>query len=368
MDEVFGGAVHAQRLASRTAGVDGVRHAASLGVRAIGQGWAVAPGLAPRHAITPVDRWLSHPTRSMAQVCGGWGPFGVGERRERVVNGDWTACAAADQCPVGLGRPTAPGRRTPLGWKTVTRSELTEPRHDHADDLLVVWASGVPKPVRVMVVADRGVSDRTLASVLTAAWGVDDILRCRGVVSVEDAAGERRTAKEGRGTAGRRRVFRHARVTAPRHLVPVVVGVQDKAMQAPWCLVSRRPDRTGVEITGGYGRRFTVEETCRDVQTPRGGLGLQPAVIERHDRRDALFRLAGLAHTWLTWLGQAGQELGMDRLLGATRPGPLSRFRQGLMRFDRMPTRREDRRRALAKTFGARLQDHALCTGILGVI
>ena len=75
MDEVFGGAVHAQRLASLTDGVDGVWHAASLGVRAIGQGLAVAPGLAPRHAIKQVDRLLSTPKLSMAQVFGCWGPF-----------------------------------------------------------------------------------------------------------------------------------------------------------------------------------------------------------------------------------------------------------------------------------------------------
>jgi hypothetical protein len=61
--------------------------------------------------------------------------------------------------------------------------------------------------------------------------GFDDIIRFRGVVSVEDAAGERRKAKEWLGTAGRMRVFRHARVTAQCHLVPVVVCVQDKAMK-----------------------------------------------------------------------------------------------------------------------------------------
>ena len=104
MDEVFGGEVHAPRLASLTDGVDGVLHAASLGVRALGQGLAVAQGLAPRHAIKPVDRWLSHPKRSMAQVFGCWGPFVVGERREIVVNFDWTECEDADQCTVVLGR------------------------------------------------------------------------------------------------------------------------------------------------------------------------------------------------------------------------------------------------------------------------
>jgi hypothetical protein len=294
MDEVFGGEVHAQRLASLTDGVDGVRHAASLGVRAIGQGLAVAQGLAPRHASKPVDRLRSHPKLSMEQVFGGWVPFGVGERREIVVNFDWTECEDADQCTVVLGMQTEHGRSTPLVWKTVTRSELKDQRNDHEDDLLVVLASVVPKPVRVTVVADRGFSDSKLYSFLTEEWGVDDIIRCRGVVSVEDAAGERRKAKAWLGTAGRRRVFRHARVTAPRHLVPVVVCVQDTAMKEPWCLVSSRQDLTGVEIKVAYGRRFTVEETFRDVKNPRFGLGLKQAVIERNDRRDALFLLAVL--------------------------------------------------------------------------
>jgi hypothetical protein len=77
---------------------------------------------------------------------------------------------------------------------------------------------------------------------------LDDSIRVRGVVSVEDAAGERRKAKEWLGTAGRMRVFWRARVTAQRHRVPVVVCVQDKAMKEPWGLVSSRQDLTGVEI------------------------------------------------------------------------------------------------------------------------
>jgi hypothetical protein len=185
---------------------------------------------------------------------------------------------------------------------------------------------------------------------------------------VEEAAGERRQAKAWLGTAGRMRVCRHARVTAPRPLVPVVVGVQAKAMKEPWCLVSSRQDLPGVELKVADGRRFTVEQTFRDVKHPRVGLGRKQAVIARHDRRDALCLLAVLAHTWLTGLGKAGQELGMDRMLGATRPGPLSRFRQGLMLCDLIPKMRDDRLRALAKKFGELLQDHALLTGILGVI
>lgn len=368
MDEVFGGEVHAQRLASLTDGVDGVLHAASLGGRAIGQGLAVAQGLAPRHAIKQVDRLLSNPKLSMEQVFGCWVPFVVGERRAIFINFDWTEFEDADQCTVVLGMHTAHGRSTPLVWKTVTRSALKEQRNNHEDDLRVVFAAAVPKNVRGTVVADRGFSDSKLYSFLTEELRFDYIIRFRGNVYVEEAAGERRKAKAWLGTAGRMRVLRHARITAQRHLVPVVVCVQDKAMQEPWCLVSSRHDLTGVEIKVAYGRRFTVEETFRDVKNPRFGLGLTQVVIARNDRRDALFLLAVLAHTLLTLLGKAGQDLGMDRMLGATRPRQLSLFRQGLLLFELIPQMREDRLRALAKQFGALLQEHVLLTGILGVI
>jgi len=368
MDEVFGGEIHAQRLASLTDGVDGVLHAASLGVRAIGQGLAVAQGLAPRHAIKQVDRLLSNPKLSMAQVFGCWVPFVVGERREVFVNFDWTEFEDADQSTLVLGMHTAQGRSTPLVWKTVTCSALKDQRNNHEDDLLVELAAVLPPRVRVTVVADRGFADSKLYRFLTEEVGFDYIIRFRANMYVEDVAGEQRKAKAWLGPAGRMRVLRHARITAQRHRVPVVVCVQDKAMKEPWCLVSSRHDLTGVAIKVAYGRRFTVEETFRDVKNPRLGLGLKQTIIARNDRRDALFLLAVLAHTLLTVLGKAGQALGMDRMLGATRPGQLSLFRQGLMLFELMPTMRADRLRALVQKFGALLQEHVLFTGILGVI
>ena len=139
MAAVFGGEVHAPRLASLTDGVDGVLHAASLGVRALGQGLAVAQGLAPRHALKQVDRLLSHPTLAMAQVFSCGVPFVVGERRERVVNVAGAECEDADQGTVVLGRQTAQGRSTPRVWKPVTRSEIKAQRHHHEDTCSWCW-------------------------------------------------------------------------------------------------------------------------------------------------------------------------------------------------------------------------------------
>jgi DDE family transposase len=367
MDEGFGGAIHAQRVASLRDGVDGVLHAASLGVRAIGQGLAVANGLAPRHAIKQVDRLLSNPKLMREDVARCWVRFVVAERKELIVNFDWTEFQDSDQAMIVLGTQTEHGRSTPLVWKTVTRSALKDQRNAHEDELLGLFADVLPQGVRVTVVADRGFSDIKLYRFLQE-LGFEYIIRFRGVVFVESAEGERRKARDWLGAGGRMRVLRGARVTAEGQPVPMVVCVQPPQMQEPWRLASRRSDLTGTAITHRYGKRFTVEETFRDVKNPHLGLGLKQTVMERNDRRDALFLLAVLAHTLLTLLGKAGEELAMDRWLGATRPRQYSRFRQGQMLFDLIPTMERQRLRTLLQRFGQLLREHALLSQILGYL
>ncbi len=366
--EVFGDEIHARRIESLIDGVDGVLHAASLGVRAIGQGLAAAQGLAPRHAIKQVDRLLSNPKLSLQEIFRCWVGFVVGQREEIFVNFDWTEFEDSDQSLVVLGMQTAHGRSTPLVWKSVTRSALKDQRNDHEDDLLDLFASVVPEGVRVTVVADRGFSDSKLYRFLSEQLGFDYLIRFRGVVYVEAESGERRKAREWVQPSGRMRVLHQARLTAQRHEVPVVVCVQERAMKDAWCLASSRADLTGRTLKQVYGRRFSVEETFRDVKNPRLGLGLKQTVVSRNDRREALFLLAVLSHTLLTLLGKAGQELGMERMLGATRPGGLSLFRQGLLLYELLPTMREDRLRPLMTRFGEILRQHVLFKGILGVL
>jgi len=367
MEEVFGGEIHAQRVASLRDGVDGVLHAASLGVRAIGQGLAIANGLAPRHAIKQVDRLLSNPKLMREEVARCWVRFVVAKRKELIVNFDWTEFQDSNQAMIVLGTQTEHGRSTPLVWKTVTHSELKDQRNAHEDERLGLFADVLPPGVRVTVVADRGFSDIKRYRFLKE-LGFEYIIRFRGVVLVEAADGERRKAKDWLGAGGRMRVLRGTRVTAEGQPVPMVVCVQPQQMQEPWLLASSRSDLTGTAITRRYGKRFTVEETFRDVKNPHLGLGLKQTVMERNDRRDALFLLAVLAHTLLTLLGKAGEALGMDRWLGATRPRQYSRFRQGQMLFDLIPTMERQRLRPLLQRFGQLLREHALLSQILGYL
>ena len=368
VEQIFGGEVHAPRVASMSQGVDGVLHAAALGIRAIGHGLAAANGLTPRHAIKPVDRLLSNPKMSRDERLRCWVKFVVGERKDLDVNCDWTEFEESDQSMSVLGTQTEHGRSTPLVWKTVTRSKLKDQRNAHEAALRCKLAALRPAGVRITVVADRGFSATTRYRFLTEDRGCHAIIRFRGVVQVEAAQGERRKAKEWLGVGGRMRVLRHARVTALSEPGPVVVGVQAKARKEPWRLVSSRSDLLGAALKRADGTRCTVEETVRDVKHPRLGLGLQQTVIERHDRRDVLFLLAVLAHTLLTLLGQAGQALGMERWLGGTRPGPYALFRQGQRLFDLIPTMDKGRLRKLLTRFDQLLREHALLSQVLGYL
>jgi hypothetical protein len=296
MGAVCGGDTITPRVASRRDGVDGVLPAASLGVRAMGHGWAVAHGRAPRQAIKQVDRRLSTPPRIREEVARGWGPCGVAERQARCVNVNWTACEDTDQAMIGRGTQREHGRSPPLVWKTVIRSALKDQRQAHEDERLGRLADGLPQGGRVTGVADRGFADIQRYRFLKA-LGIEYSMRFRGVVDVE--------------AAGRMRVLRGARVTAADQPVPIGVCVQHKQMKEPWRLVSRRSDLTGPAIKHLSSTRFTVEETFRDVKNPRPGP--KPTGMARHDRRDVLVLLAGVAHVLLTRRGQAGEALGMDR-------------------------------------------------------
>lgn len=368
VEGIFGEEIHAKRVASLIDGVDGVLHAATLGIRAIGQGLAVAQGLVPKHAIKQVDRLLSNAKLGIESVFRCWVSFVLAERAEIFVNFDWTELEDSDQSLVVLGMQTGHGRSTPLVWKTITRSLLKAQRNDHEDELLGLLAVVLPEGLRVTVVADRGFADRKLFVFLKEELGFDYLIRLRANFYVEAEGGEVRKAAEWVGRKGRMRVLRNALVTAQRAAVPVIICVQEPAMKDAWCLASSRADLPGSEIKGAYGRRFTVEETFRDVKNPRLGLGLKQTVITRNDRRDMLFLLAVLAHSLLTLLGKAGQELGMERMLGATRPRQLSLFRQGLLLYELLPRMREARLRALLTRFGELLRQHVLFTGILGIL
>lgn len=360
---------HAKRVDSIAGAVTGVVNSASLGIAAIGAGLAAANSLDTKHAVKQVDRLLSNKGLSVSRYFAAWVPWVLAGRDEVFVNFDWTDIDASGQSICVLGAQTHHGRTTALMWKTVLKSEIKEARNDIEDDLLREFAEVVPANVRVTIVADRGFSDIKLYEMLSEQLGFDYMIRFRNCITVSHGK-QRKPSREWLSPSGRMKVLKGATVTADDYPVPIVVLLRDPKMKDAWFIASSRDDLSGRSIVQRYGKRFSVEETFRDLKDPRFGLGLRQVAIKRCDRRDRLMMLATLAHALLTLLGQAGEDSGLDRTLkvNTSKRRQHSLFRQGLMWYAQIPNMRHERLRTLMEAFGKRLREHQVMTETLGVL
>ena len=362
--------LHAKRVLSLANAVTGVIVSGALAIHAIGRGLAAAKGLAEKQAVKQVDRLIGNRKLDLDDFFNLWVPYVLSGRTAVVINLDWTDFDDEDHTMLVASVQTKHGRATPLLWKTVHKSELKDRRAGYEDDLLVRLRQLIPRAVKVTIVADRGICDQDLYHFLEAELGFEYVIRLRGNITVTDEQGESRPAKEWVGPGGRMRVLRKAQVTAKRCPVSTVICVHEKGMKDPWCIVASDSTLMGSEVKKYYGKRFSCEETFRDLKDLHFGLGMEWERIKRPDRRDRMMMLGVLATTLLTLLGEAGERAGLDRLL-KTNTSPkrqLSLFRQGLRWYHLLPTLREDRLKLLMDSFVSVMAEHELCRELYGAI
>lgn len=367
---IFEEDLHAKRVLSLANGTLGVLHAGALCVHAIGRGLAAANGKHDKHTTKQVDRLLSNAGVDAWGLAEKWVPYVIAGRPEIVVNLDWTEFDPDDHSMLVASAQTKHGRSTPLLWKTVKKSELKGKRNQHEDELLLRLGDVVPDSVKVTVVADRGFGDQKLFALLEEVLGFEYIIRLRSVIHVTSAKGETRKAKEWVGKGGRMRVLRGARVTAEQHPVATVVCVKDKGMKDAWCLAVSDAAVTGQDAKKRYGKRFSCEETFRDVKDWRFGMGMYWFPIGVPERRDRMFLIAVLALALLTLLGEAGERAGLDRMLktNTSKKRTLSLVRQGLRWYDLIPNMPEERLRILMSSFAEVAAEHEVFRGLLGTL
>ena len=367
---LFSDHLHAARVLSLANATTGVLHAASLGINAIGRGLAAARGLTPKHAIKQVDRLFSNQAVHSTEIQQAWVRFILAKRPKVFINMDWSDFDKDDQTTLLLAVQTGHGRATPLLWKTVRKSQLKHRRNDHEDALLRELKDALPEGIHVTIVADRGFGDWKLYDFLSE-LGFEYIIRFRGNIHVTSAKGEKKAAKDWVGKNGRMRVLRNAKVTATKNYpVSTVVCVQDKGMKDAWCIVASDPTARGAELKRHYGKRFTIEESLRDIKDDRFGLGLKEVRVRDCGRRDRLIWVCVLAHTLLTLLGAAGEAEGLDRMLksNTSKKRQHSLFRQGLFWYDAIPNMPDKRLRKLMKRFDRMVRDHAIFKEVFGIL
>jgi hypothetical protein len=369
MTELFAEDMHAKRVLSLGNAVAGVLESASLSVHAIGRGLALANEIEVKSAIKQVDRLLSNTKLSVWELFPSWVQYLLAEREDAVVALDWTEFDADGHSTIALHLLTTHGRATPLMWKTHDKSTLRAHRNDHEDELLEYFREIVPSHVRVTLLADRGFGDQALYTSLAGAH-MDFVIRFRDCIHVTDADGNTTTARELVSSTGRARKLTDVRVTHDKTPVPAVVCVRGKKMKESWCLATSRADLDAGKIVKLYGRRFTIEESFRDIKDLRFGLGMSATRVGRADRRDRLMLISALAQALLTMLGAASEQTGLDRTLKANtvKTRTMSLFNQGCFWYRALPGLKLERLRLLMEAFGRIVQQQAICREIFGVI
>ena len=366
--EIFGDHLHAKRVASLGNALAGAAQAAQASVHAIGAAYAALAGTQVKHGIKQVNRLLGNVAFDVERLQKPYVLHVLGQRTEALVSLDWTDFETDDQTTLVLMLVTTHGRSTPLLWHTTTKSDLEGRRTALEHDLVQRFHDLVPEHVRVTLLADRGFGDQQLYALL-GVLGWDYVIRFRGNIVVEDAAGERRKANEWvRGATARKLV--NVKVTGDRAEVPAVVVVHAKAMKEPWCLATSLREAAASAVVKLYGRRFAMEETFRDDKDLHFGQGLSASHLTTPARRDRMLFLLALARVLLTLLGAASEQTGLDKTLKAstTKKRTMSLWRQGQYWYHALPFMKDDRMTVLMSAFGLLVAAQPGVSEMLGIL
>lgn len=371
LTEVFEDDLHVKRILSLSHATLGAVQATSLSVAAIGKAmaWARGEDVTSKHAVKQVDRLLSNGGFDVWKLFGAWVPFVLAERTEAVIALDWTDFEKDDQESLVASLVTLHGRATPLVWTTLVKSASAGNRQLTEDLVLQRLRELVPSHVQVTVLADRGFADAKFYALLKQ-LDFEYVVRFRSDVLVTSEQGETKPAAEWVPEGGRAKLLRGARVTAAEAQVGAVVCVKRKGMKESWCLATSFNEAAAQEVMDTYGRRFTIEETFRDVKDLKFGMGLKQVRVKTPDRRDRLLLISALAQVLLTLLGAAGEALGYDKHLkvNTAKKRTHSLFTQGAYYFMAMPRMSDERLRPLVERFGQLVREHSVLREAFGLI
>jgi hypothetical protein len=141
-------------------------------------------------------------------------------------------------------------------------------------------------------------------------------------------------------------------------------------MKEAWFLASSRADMKGPDIIALYGKRFTIEETFRDIKDARFGMGLKATHIGDPARRDRLLLIAAIAQSLLCLLGAAAEETGFDRMLKAntSKRRTHSLLTQGTYWYGAIPNMPDEWLETMMSAFGRLVCQQSVFTKTFGIL
>ena len=286
-----------------------------------------------------------------------------------LITLDWTDFDSEDQTMLVASLITTQGRATPLVWQTVRKSELKNKMQQLQLNFVEQLQKHMPGQHSFVLVADRGFGGQEFLQQLDQR-GFHYVVRLRSNIHIENQDGEIRRASEWVPANGRTLKLEQVKVTSNQYWVRHIHFVKKKNMKDSWVIASNFDDWQKPAIPNLvqiYARRFTCEESFRDVKNQCYGMGLSSLALKCCQRRDRAMLICVIAFLLLEMLGEAGEISDISRryLVGASKKRfakkrLISWFNAGLSFFELLPSMKPCYSKPLLEAFEQVLSRHPL--------
>lgn len=316
--------VHARRLATLLAVIDGIVRSNRLAVTSVGR--CLPSRALVKHSIKRVDRLLSNGRfqRERHVYFRALARFIIGQWSRPVIAIDWTK---------GVGKFWALYASVPVGGRAQTvylevhREGVIETERVHTRFLRAL-RDVLPPGCRPIIVLDAGFHGEFLREVRRLGW--DFLVRLRGRTTMRPSAAHRwvnvrrlyRRASFLAVSLGLHQLYRKVRsidvtlvlvkrVRSARHPFARQLSADHASTMSsgkdPWLLATSLHHHSAEQVVALYALRMQIEETFRDLKNHRFGWSLRHVRSSAPERLAALLLIASFAMLAVTLVGSAAE-------------------------------------------------------------
>lgn len=302
------------------------------GIGELGRLLSQDTGIAAKHAIKRVDRFIGNqhiePIEAMRGVIG----FLARPRARLLVSMDWVEIRTF---PCIMLAARIKGRAIPLLWSAYHYQNLFRSQNNIEYGLLRALRTMVPPSTQVLLLADRGFGRTEMARVCQQ-LGFDYIIRIKPDVYVRcnRFVGKLLDLPVKRG---HRRLFMDVAYRKHQPVCLNVAVVWRPDQKVPWFLITSLRKVRALELTKIFAHRMSIEEYFRDSKSLRNGFALRLTLIKSPQRLNRMLLVLAIGYLLLVITGLcASRNYHSGQWCSNNRPGECSLVMVGRITLGRL--------------------------------
>ena len=282
-------------------------------------------GVAVKHCIKRVDRFVGNPRIEPLQAMEGLIRWLARPRQRLLVSLDWVDIRHF-QCLVLAARLR--GRAIPLLWAVYRYEDVYRSQNNLEYGLLRAFRPFVPESTAVTILADRGFGRAEMAR------------ECQTnhfhyIIRIEPKVFIRSRLFTGRLSAfalerGHSRWLRDVWYRKTQPVQQHVAIIWPPEQEGPWYLMTDVAHLKAKLLSQVFARRMTIEEYFRDAKSKRNGFALRLIQIKDSQRLSRFLLILAIAYLLLVTVGlYAADHWRAGQWCATNRPGQCSLFTIG---------------------------------------